>query len=99
VCLIWRKAAVLGVLSLIVSTLIAITRVKYVTIAMRIDNDGEGGNSPFVSAIIKNIEIPGVEINFLFRKVRDEVLKATSGRQEPYVYGSLPAEAFYFRRP
>jgi hypothetical protein len=40
-----------------------------------------------------------VEINFLFRKVRDEVLKATSGRQEPYVYGSLPAEAFYFRRP
>ena len=61
--------------------------------------DGEGGNSPFVSAIIKNIEIPGVEINFLFRKVRDEVLKATGGRQEPYVYGSLPAEAFYFRRP
>jgi tetratricopeptide (TPR) repeat protein len=61
--------------------------------------DGEGGNSPFVSAIIKNIEIPGVEINFLFRKVRDEVLKATGGHQEPYVYGSLPAEAFYFRRP
>jgi tetratricopeptide (TPR) repeat protein len=61
--------------------------------------DGEGGNSPFVSAIIKNIETPGVEINFLFRKVRDEVLKATSGHQEPYVYGSLPAEAFYFRRP
>jgi tetratricopeptide (TPR) repeat protein len=61
--------------------------------------DGEGGNSPFVSAIIRNIEIPGVEINFLFRKVRDEVLKATGGHQEPYVYGSLPAEAFYFRRP
>jgi KUP system potassium uptake protein len=37
------SAAVLGVLSLIVWTLIAITSVKYVTIAMRIDNDGEGG--------------------------------------------------------
>jgi KUP system potassium uptake protein len=36
-------AAVLGVLSLIVWTLIAITTIKYVTIAMRIDNDGEGG--------------------------------------------------------
>jgi len=36
-------AAVLGVLSLIVWTLIAITSIKYVTIAMRIDNDGEGG--------------------------------------------------------
>jgi KUP system potassium uptake protein len=36
-------AAVLGVLSLIIWTLIAITSIKYVTIAMRVDNDGEGG--------------------------------------------------------
>jgi KUP system potassium uptake protein len=36
-------AAVLGVLSLIVWTLITITSIKYVTVAMRIDNDGEGG--------------------------------------------------------
>jgi KUP system potassium uptake protein len=33
----------LGVLSLIVWTLIIITSVKYVSIAMRVDNDGEGG--------------------------------------------------------
>src|SRR5271165_3497862 len=36
-------AAVLGVLSLIVWTLIAIASIKYVTVAMRVDNDGEGG--------------------------------------------------------
>jgi KUP system potassium uptake protein len=36
-------ATVLGVLSLIVWTLIVITSVKYVTIAMRVGNDGEGG--------------------------------------------------------
>src|ERR1700686_2790339 len=35
--------AVLGVLSLIVWTLIIITSVKYVAIAMSVDNDGEGG--------------------------------------------------------
>jgi KUP system potassium uptake protein len=34
---------ILGVLSLILWTLIIITSVKYVGIAMRIDNDGEGG--------------------------------------------------------
>jgi KUP system potassium uptake protein len=34
---------VLGSLSLIVWTLILITSVKYVSIAMRVDNDGEGG--------------------------------------------------------
>jgi KUP system potassium uptake protein len=37
--------AVLGVLSLILWTLIVITTVKYVTIAMSINNDGEGGIS------------------------------------------------------
>ena len=34
---------VLGVLSLILWTLVIITTIKYVTVAMSIDNDGEGG--------------------------------------------------------
>src|SRR6202521_1045909 len=34
---------VLGSLSLVIWTLIVVTSVKYVTFAMRIDNDGEGG--------------------------------------------------------
>ena len=38
-----NAAAILGSLSLIVWTLIVITTIKYVNIAMRIDNDGEGG--------------------------------------------------------
>jgi len=36
-------AAVLGSLSLIIWTLLIVTSIKYVNIAMRIDNDGEGG--------------------------------------------------------
>ena len=36
-------AATLGVLSLVVWTLIVITTIKYVSVAMRVDNDGEGG--------------------------------------------------------
>ncbi len=36
-------AAALGSLSLIVWTLIIVTSVKYVALAMRVDNDGEGG--------------------------------------------------------
>ena len=34
---------ILGILSLVMWTLFLITSVKYVTIAMSIDNDGEGG--------------------------------------------------------
>jgi KUP system potassium uptake protein len=37
------EKAILGSLSLIVWTLIIVTSIKYVNIAMRIDNDGEGG--------------------------------------------------------
>ena len=35
--------AIMGVLSLILWTLILVTSLKYVTLAMRVDNDGEGG--------------------------------------------------------
>ena len=59
--------------------------------------DGEGGNSPFAVAMIQRIVTPGVEINKIFRLVRDDVMEATAGRQEPYTYGSLPgSEDFFF---
>jgi KUP system potassium uptake protein len=44
-------AATLGSLSLIVWTLIIITSVKYVTLAMRVDNDGEGGIMALMSLL------------------------------------------------
>jgi KUP system potassium uptake protein len=38
-----EPAAILGALSLILWTLIVVTSLKYVTLALRVDNDGEGG--------------------------------------------------------
>jgi tetratricopeptide (TPR) repeat protein len=59
--------------------------------------DGDGGNSPFAVAVVQRIATPGVEINKIFRLVRDDVMEATAGRQEPYTYGSLPgSEDFFF---
>ena len=59
--------------------------------------DGEGRNSPFAIAVVQRLATPNVEINKLFRLVRDDVMEATAGRQEPYTYGSLPGkEDFYF---
>jgi tetratricopeptide (TPR) repeat protein len=59
--------------------------------------DGTGTNSPFTEALVASLEEPGLEIGFLFRKVRDKVLTTTARRQEPYLYGSLPNEGLYFR--
>ncbi|SHH95917.1 Caspase domain-containing protein [Bradyrhizobium erythrophlei] len=62
-------------------------------------NDGDGRNSPFTAALLRNIETPGLEISFLFRNVRDEVMLATKREQQPFVYGSLSKEAIYLRPP
>jgi KUP system potassium uptake protein len=58
---------VLGVLSLIVWTLIIITSVKYVVVAMSIDNDGEGGILALMSLLcIKKHQQPIIMIIGLF---------------------------------
>jgi uncharacterized caspase-like protein len=57
--------------------------------------DGSGRNSPFTAALLKHIEQPGLEIGFLFRNVRDDVIRATNRVQQPFVYGSLSKEAIY----
>lgn len=59
--------------------------------------DGAGRHSPFTEALLAHIEEPGLEINFLFRKVRDTVRRQTERRQEPFVYGSLGSDPVYFR--
>ncbi len=59
--------------------------------------DGTGRNSPYASALIRNIQTPGLEINQVFRRVHDEVLAATGKRQQPFTYGALPSEPFVFR--
>lgn len=40
--------------------------------------DGDGRNSPFTTALLHNIEAPGVEVTFMFRNVRDDVMQATA---------------------
>jgi uncharacterized caspase-like protein len=61
--------------------------------------DGGGRNSPFTEALLKHIETPGLEINFLFRNVRDDVIRTTNRIQQPFVYGSLSKEAIYLNPP
>jgi tetratricopeptide (TPR) repeat protein len=59
--------------------------------------DGTGTNSPFVTALVKNLQTPGVELRKLFDLVRDDVMEATNRRQQPFTYGSLPGrQDFYF---
>jgi Caspase domain len=62
-------------------------------------SDGDGRNSPFTTALLHHIETPGLEISFLFRRVRDDVMAATKREQQPFVYGSLSKEEIYLKTP
>jgi caspase domain-containing protein len=52
-------------------------------------SDGDFQNSPFATALVEYLPRPGLDIRRALGYVRDDVLKNTGNKQEPYVYGSL----------
>jgi hypothetical protein len=65
------------------------TLIAYAAKAGSAAEDGDGDHSPFATALLDNLFVPGLDIRLAFGRVRDEVLEKTSNRQEPFVYGSL----------
>ena len=57
----------------------------------------DGENSPFTTSLVRWMKAPGIELNKVLRHVRDDVMKLTKQQQEPYQYGSLSSEDYYFR--
>jgi uncharacterized caspase-like protein len=68
------------------------TLIAFAAKAGAVASDGDGDNSPFAAALVKYIAEPGLDLRLAFGRVRDDVLKSTGYRQEPFVYGSLGGE-------
>ncbi len=65
------------------------TVVAYAARAGSLAADGTGPNSPFTSALLHHLVTPGLDVRLALGQVRDDVLKSTGNRQEPFLYGSL----------
>jgi hypothetical protein len=65
------------------------TLIAFAAKAGSIASDGDGKNSPFTAALVKHLPKPGLDLRKAFGFVRDDVLKATNNKQEPFIYGSL----------
>jgi uncharacterized caspase-like protein len=65
------------------------TLIAYAAKAGSTAEDGDRDHSPFTAALLKHLTVPGLDLRLAFGRVKDEVMKATNGRQEPFVYGSL----------
>ena len=65
------------------------TLIAYAAKAGTTADDGIGAHSPFAEALLRHLTTPGLDLRIAFGRVRDDVLKSTGNRQEPFVYGSL----------
>jgi hypothetical protein len=65
------------------------TLIAYAARAGSFAEDGTGDNSPYTTALVRHLALPGLDLRLALGRVRDEVLATTSKRQEPFVYGSL----------
>jgi formylglycine-generating enzyme required for sulfatase activity len=72
-----------------VEVLTADTLVAFAAKAGSTAEDGKGANSPYTSALVRHLATPGLDVRLALGRVRDEVLRSTNSRQEPFVYGSL----------
>ena len=62
--------------------------------------DGDGKHSPYTTALVKHLATPDLDLRIALGRVRDDVMKATSRKQEPFFYGSLGGSVIsLFRSP
>ncbi len=65
------------------------TLISYATKDGQVAADGVGSrNSPFTQALLEHLNDPQ-DIGVVLRKVREKVMRATGGKQQPWDYGSL----------
>ncbi len=63
--------------------------IAFATAPGNVAEDGRGANSPFTTAILRNLARPGLEINSMMNAVRGEVYAQTGKRQRPYATSAL----------
>jgi tetratricopeptide (TPR) repeat protein len=74
------------------------TLVAYSTSPERTAADGAGNNSPYTEELVSQMQLAGVFVETVFRRVAEKVSLRTVGRQEPWFSANVKGE-FYFRSP
>jgi uncharacterized caspase-like protein len=71
------------------------TMIVFATAPGKTAEDGDKRNSPFTTALLRNIERPGLEVRLMLGDVRREVRVATAGRQIPWENSALEGQFFF----
>lgn len=65
------------------------TFIAFATQPDAVASDGSGRNSPFTTALLEHISVPGQSISDMMIEVRNDVIAATGGKQIPWDSSSL----------
>lgn len=57
--------------------------------------DGSGRNSPFASALLKHMAVPGDDLPTILINVRNDVMAATGRKQVPWEHSALTAKIYF----
>lgn len=69
--------------------------IHYATRPGSVASDGEGQNGTYTEALLAQMSSPGVPVELMLKRVANQVVTKTKGKQEPWVEGSLRGD-FYF---
>jgi formylglycine-generating enzyme required for sulfatase activity len=72
------------------------TLIHYATRPGSVASDGEGRNGTYTEALLALMSEPGIPVELMLKRVANNVVAKTKGKQEPWVEGSLRGD-FYFR--
>jgi TPR repeat protein len=72
------------------------TLIAYATAPGQVASDGTDGHSPYAAALARTIPTPGLTLEDVFKRTREQVLKATGNAQTPWEHSSLTG-AFIFK--
>jgi TPR repeat protein len=72
------------------------TLIAYATAPGSVASDGSDGHSPYASALARTIPTPGLTVEDVFKRTREQVLKATKNIQTPWEHSSLTG-SFVFK--
>jgi hypothetical protein len=70
------------------------TLIGYSTQPGNVALDGMGRNSPYAEALLRHIEAPGRDVSGVLIAVRNDVLRATDGKQVPWEHTSLTGQVY-----
>ena len=70
------------------------TLIGYSTQPGNVALDGSDRNSPYAEALLRHIEAPGRDVSGVLIAVRNDVLRATDGKQVPWEHTSLTGQVY-----